>query len=189
MLELYVMSFRASTLKAAAVIIALVIVVAAALWEGGIAKTAADTGSQVQAVTALGSGIDFSSNSNRVAFLKSLGWKTSAEPIEVVEISIPQTFNAVYNNYNSIQKSQGFDLSAYRGVRAKRWTYSISNYPGVKEGVRANLIVYNGELIGGDVSSVDINGFMQGLKSGNVKTGIVNSNADIVAETFKSAAK
>lgn len=186
---MYVVSFKWSKLQSAAIIIALAVIIAAALWEGRVAKSAVNSASELTAVTSLGSGIDFSNNENRVAFLKSLGWQVPNEPSEVVEITIPQTFNAVYNNYNSIQKAQGFDLSKFRGVRAKRWTYSISNYPGVKEGVRANLIVYNGMLIGGDVSSVNINGFMRGLKIGNTTTGITTSNADIAAETFKMSAR
>ena len=36
------------------------------------------------------------------------------------EITIPQEFNDVYKNYNEIQKSQGFDLSEYKGVLVKR---------------------------------------------------------------------
>lgn len=186
---MFVLSFRAPTMKAAAIIIALAVIVSAAVWEGKVAKNATDSVSEVTAASTLGKGIDFSSNANRVAFLKSLGWEVTPEPTEVIEITIPQNFNEVYNNYNSLQKSQGFDLTRYRGVRAKRWTYNITNYPNVKEGVRANLIVYNGTLIGGDVSSVESNGFMQGLRVGNVKTGISTANADIVAETFKSNSK
>lgn len=186
---MFVISFRAPTMKAAAIIIALAVIVSAAIWEGRVAKNATDSASEVTAASTLGKGIDFSNNENRVAFLKSLGWEVTSEPAEVVEIIIPQTFNEVYNNYNTLQKSQGFDLTKYRGVRAKRWTYNITNYPSVKEGVRANLIVYNGTLIGGDISSVESNGFMHGLRIGNVKTGISTSNADIVAETFKSNSK
>lgn len=183
---MFVVSFRASLLKAAAIVIALSVIIATAMWEGGIAGTAVNSESEVKAASVLGGGIDFSSNKNRVGFLKNLGWKVSDNPVEVVEITIPQTFGKVYNNYNSIQRAQGFDLSEYKGKRAKRWTYSISNYPGINEGVRANLIVYDGSLIGGDVSSVKTNGFMQGLRTANVKTGISNSDADIVSETFKT---
>lgn len=185
---MFVLSLKASTLKLAAALAALAVVVAAAFWEGGVARTAPDTvreaagsGAAVSAV----SGAEVSTNAQRVTFLKSLGWQVDDDPVEVVEVVIPKTFNAVYNNYNAIQKAQGFDLLPYRGTRAKRWTYNVKNYPGATAGVRANLLVYNGRLIGGDVSSVAINGFMQGLKPGNASTGISPSQADIVAETFK----
>jgi hypothetical protein len=188
---MFVLSLKASTLKLTGLLAALGIVVAAAFWEGGIAGTATDVltqaaSSQSVSSTGVANSADLSTNEKRVAFLKGLGWQVGNEPIEVAEITIPQTFNTVYNNYNNIQKAQGYDLSQYRGVRAKRWTYNITNYPGEKEGVRANLLIYNDKLIGGDVSSVAINGFMQGLGTKNVKTGVEPSQADIVAETYKT---
>jgi hypothetical protein len=188
---MFVLSLKASTLKVTAALAALAIVIAAAFWEGGVARTLTDTAqgaavSKPASATGVAKCPDLSTNMLRVAFLKSLGWQVDSEPAEVVEVIIPQTFNAVYNNYNAIQKAQGCDLTQYRGVRAKRWTYTVTNYPGAAEGVRANLLIYNNRLIGGDISSVSINGFMQGLAAGNVKTGIEPSQADIVAETFRT---
>lgn len=186
---MFVLSLRASTLKVTAALAALAIVVAAAFWEGGVAHTATDsvrevTVSQPGSSAAAANGVDVSTNALRVAFLNKLGWKVNSEPVEVAEVIIPQTWGTVYKKYNTIQKEQGYDLTQYRGARAKRWTYTVTNYPGVAEGVRANLLVVNGRLIGGDVSSVALNGFMQGLASGTVKTGIKPAQADIVTETF-----
>lgn len=182
------LSVKASTLKVAAALAALGIVVAAAFWEGGSVRTAAliplsDSSSTSQVS-------DASTNSGRIAFLKSFGWEVSNEPVEVVEVTIPQTFNTVYLNYNSIQKSQGYDLSKYRGQRVKRWTYDVKNYPGEKN-VRANLLVYDGKVIGGDISTVALNGFMQGFakKTTNVNTGIKPAQADIVTQTFDTGGK
>jgi hypothetical protein len=55
------------------------------------------------------------------------------------------------------------------------------------QNVRANLLVYNNKVVGGDVSSVALDGFMQGLsiKVTNTKAAIKPSQADIVAETLK----
>jgi len=185
---MFVLSLKASTIKVAATLAALAVVVAAASWEGGVADTLTSTVREtaVSGASTAGAAKDaeLSTNKQRVAFLNSLGWQVDNDPVEVAEVIIPQTFNAVYKNYNAIQKTQGFDLLKYRSVRAKRWTYNVTNYPGVTEGVRANLLVYNNKLIGGDVSSVSINGFMQGLSVGNVKTGVEPSQADIVAETY-----
>lgn len=106
----------------------------------------------------------------RIAFLSQYGWDVAEDPIKVEEILIPNEFDDVYTKYNEIQTQQGFDLSAYKGCRAKRWTYTILNYPGeggvqpTDGSIRANLIVYDGSVIGGDVSSVALDGFMHGFE-------------------------
>lgn len=103
-------------------------------------------------------------NAARISFLKSFGWEVSAEPIETVDVVIPQTFGKVYQNYNEIQTAQGFDLSKYRGKQVKRYTYAILNYPNQKEYIRANLLVFENQVIAGDVCSVYAeNGFMHGF--------------------------
>jgi len=103
----------------------------------------------------------------RVAFLSQYGWKVNEEPAEVSEVIIPSEFGDTYEEYNSIQKDQGLDLMPYKGRRVKRWVYEIKNFPGYEENsgcIRATLLVYDGTVIGGDVSSLELDGFMQGFK-------------------------
>lgn len=108
------------------------------------------------------------SNSQRIAFLKSFGWEVSSEPLEIVEIVIPSEFSDVYEGYNDIQKLQGYDLYKYRAKRAKRYTYEVLNYPSSDEtmlpNIRANIVIYDGKIIGGDVCSTELSGFMHGFK-------------------------
>ena len=102
----------------------------------------------------------------RVAFLSQFGWSFDEDPVEVAEVIIPPEFDEVYEKYNAIQKEQGFDLTKYQGKRVKRWTYAIKNYPGYAADsgcIHANLLVYEGQVIGGDVCSVELNGFMHGF--------------------------
>ena len=83
-----------------------------------------------------------------------------------LRLIIPPEFDEVYEKYNAIQKEQGFDLTKYQGKRVKRWTYAIKNYPGYAADsgcIHANLLVYEGQVIGGDVCSVELNGFMHGF--------------------------
>ncbi len=108
----------------------------------------------------------------RGAFLAQYGWVIDPTPAEVYEVEIPHTFDEIYETYNDLQRSQGFDLSAYRGERVKRWSYNITNYPDGIRGVRANLLVYNDQVIGGDICSVESDGFLHGFRS--TGTGIVN---------------
>ncbi|MBE6747655.1 MAG: DUF4830 domain-containing protein [Ruminococcaceae bacterium] len=102
-------------------------------------------------------------NKERLSFISQFGWEVDSEPEEVAEIIIPQEFDDVYNNYNEIQLKQDCDLREYCGKRVKRWTYIIKNYPGYSETdtcVRINLLIFDGMVIGGDVSSTEISGFM-----------------------------
>ena len=174
---MFVVSLKASTLKLAAAVAALAVVAAAACWEGSNVSTAAEI--PVQGIT-VSQPVDASTNSGRIAFIINFGWKVSSNPVEDVEIVIPQTFDALYTNYNSIQKSQGYDLSLYKGKRIKRWTYLITNYPGGAE-VQIDLLVLGSDVIGGDVSSVAVNGFIQGFAENktNAATAIKPSQAEI----------
>lgn len=115
------------------------------------------------------SGINYSVSdaASKIAFISQFGWQVNEDPIEVTEVIIPEEFNETYEKYNDIQKEQGLDLSDYKGQRVKRWTYEITNYPDsdADEGViRINLLVYKDKVIGGDVCSTEIDGFMHGFK-------------------------
>lgn len=103
------------------------------------------------------------SNEDRVAYLESLGWTVSGEPIATEELLIPETFDESYEDYLALQTGQGFDLSAYCGKRVKRYTYEITNYPTGESGVQAALLIYKGRLIGGEVLSCAPDGFIHGL--------------------------
>jgi len=106
----------------------------------------------------------------RLEFIRSFGWEVEPEPAEVMEIIIPKEFDAIYDEYNSMQKLQGFDLRKHAGKRAKRYTYVVINYPGQTEDVRINLLVRNNRLIGGDVCSLLKNGFIHGFDMPAVPT-------------------
>ena len=79
-------------------------------------------------------------------------------------------FNNIYNKYNELQVSQGYDLTDYHGQTVKRWTYTVQNYP--KESIAyARLYIFNDTVIAGDVYTPGIDGIMHGLKYPNIKTG------------------
>ncbi len=106
------------------------------------------------------------SEQERLSFISHYGWAVDEEPVEVREVVIPEIFDDVYNNYNEIQIQQGFDLGKYAGQRVKRWTYIVRNYPGTTpedDYIRLNLLISDGVIIGGDVCSVKLDGFMHGF--------------------------
>ena len=102
-------------------------------------------------------------NGGRVSLLRECGWEVEEEPAEFIEVRIPEEFDGVYTEYNEIQKRQNLDLSKYCGKRVMRYTYRIKNHPSGEEGIVANLIFYKDKLIGGDISSPKLGGFMHGL--------------------------
>lgn len=101
----------------------------------------------------------------RMKFVSQFGWQVDEEPVQVKEIIIPTEADEVYTAYNDIQRSQGFDLTEFAGERAKCWTYTVKNYEGYEnqECIQINILVYDGKVIGGDVCSVELDGFMHGF--------------------------
>ena len=105
--------------------------------------------------------------SDCISFLSQFGWSVNEEPVEVREVIIPSEFNDTYTAYNVIQKNQGLDLEPYKGFRAKKWIFEVKNYPDYPADcgyIRATLLVYDGAVIGGDISSIEQNGFIQGFE-------------------------
>ena len=98
----------------------------------------------------------------RKSFLAQFGWDTKEGCVEEVEIRIPEDFDKVMNAYNEVQRSQGLDLSKYKGKTVNRYTYYIENYPDYDGTVLANIVVYKNRVIGGDICSSDAAGFIHG---------------------------
>lgn len=103
--------------------------------------------------------------SERQKFMSEMGWEVSEEYTSCKVVSIPEEFNETYESYNELQKEQGFNLKKYKGEMVEIYTYAVYNYPGNSENVVINLMVFDGNLIGGDVSCNELDGFMQGLKN------------------------
>lgn len=102
-------------------------------------------------------------NEDRLALLTDLGWEVAMQPEETREVRIPDEFSDVYARYNELQKEQGLDLTAHKGETVMRYTYLVVNHPSGETNVRATLLVKGDRLIGGDVCSARMNGFMHTL--------------------------
>lgn len=126
--------------------------------------------------------VSASDDMQRAKFLLSYGWEVSTVPLEVVEVTIPKEFNEVYEKYNQLQISQGFDLAQYKGKAVTRYTYSVINYPDGIENVRANVLVYKNRVIGGDICTLDIRGFMHSFEGFADETGIINPTFYVMSD-------
>ena len=102
---------------------------------------------------------------DRLKLLSDLGWKTTGEVVEEESFTLPETFDRVLLGYNEIQKDQGLDLTRYRKKKVTRYTYEVTNYPDYDGRVYANLIVWRGRVVAGDISSADPMGFVRGLEA------------------------
>lgn len=103
------------------------------------------------------------SNQDRIDYLSAYGWEVSREPISTQELLIPQEMDESYTEYLALQNGQGFDLQKYAGKRVKRYTYEIFNYPTGETGVQANLLICKNTVVGGEVLSPRLDGFLHGL--------------------------
>ncbi len=99
-------------------------------------------------------------NAERLEFISSLNIKSENACCEEKKLVIPRVFGEVYKNYNSVQKKAGFDLSAFAGCEARVYSYKITDQKEFGDNAYVHLIVYKNCVIGGDISSTELAGFM-----------------------------
>ena len=112
-----------------------------------------------------------SGNDGRVKFLRDFGWDVTTSPVESGRVKIPKDSSEVFDRYNALQKSQGYDLNKFVGKSVMRYVYKINNYPGAKEPVYATLLVHKNEIIGGDVTDSSATGHIRGFKMPETSPG------------------
>ena len=104
------------------------------------------------------------SNDQRIQFLKDFGWDVTTSPAESGRVKIPTETTEVFDRYNALQKSQGYDLSQYAGKTVMRYVYRVNNYPGATEPVYATLLIHKNKVIGGDITDTTSGGHIRPLK-------------------------
>ena len=103
-------------------------------------------------------------NDARVSYLQSMGWEVDPEPVETLQFLLPEKLEEPYLTYNELQDSQGFDLSTACGKQVSRFTYTVTNYPGISQGVQANLYLCEDTVVAGDIFCTGENGFQTTLE-------------------------
>ena len=106
---------------------------------------------------------ELTDNSQRVEYLRSLGWEVDTEPVETLQFLLPEKLEEPYLSYNELQLSQGFDLTACLGKQVERYTYTVTNYPERPEGVQANLYICEDYPVAGDICCPGAGGFQASL--------------------------
>ena len=171
-----VMTAKVDKKKIAIIIVAVIVIIAGAiaLFGGGDSTPTVST--------------NVANNDARVAFLKSFGWDVTTSPAESGQVRIPAESSEVFDRYNQLQKSQGYDLSAYAGKTVMRYVYKINNYPGATEPVYATILVYKNQIIGGDVTDTAAKGVVRGFKMPKTNNTLPNATTPPTTEPPASTA-
>ena len=96
-------------------------------------------------------------------YVTALGWEVERIPVETINVKIPEKLGEVYAAYNQLQNAAGFDLEKVAGRICERVTFIVKNFDG--DDVRVNALVYKGKVVGGDICSIKMDGFMLPLLS------------------------
>ena len=99
----------------------------------------------------------------RLDYLAALGWTADSETETLRTVVLPRTFDRVFEQYNDLQRSQGFDLRPYAGLECTVCTYLVPDY-GADSPVVAVLYLYRNRVIAGDIHATAMNGFMHGIR-------------------------
>lgn len=161
---MFIYSLRASTVKLVAVIcVALTVLITLIAFVPTYAissQTSANAGDAEASYS-----YDKIKSAEDVAvFLSQFGWEVDPSPVEVKTVSVPKEFDKIYAAYNELQKEQGLNLIKYKGKDVTRYTFAITNYKDYEGTVYANVLVYRNRVIGGDVCSADVSGFVHGFE-------------------------
>lgn len=97
-------------------------------------------------------------------FFSRLGLEAESQPTEEDEVRIPGEFNGEYDKYNELQRRSGLDLTPYRGKQIRRLTFALH---GANENECAVLLVLDGRVIGGHITSGEYGAEMSALTDRN----------------------
>ena len=164
---MFIYSFRAATLKffgiIAVTLVALIAIIAfvPVYAQGGGEDR--DTPANVEGE------VEYSydkvkSSADAANFLSQFGWTVDGGNAKSAKVTIPAEFDKVFAAYNEIQRAQGLDLSKYKKKELTRYTFEVTNYPGYDGKVYANVLVYRNKVVGGDICSADVTGFVHGFE-------------------------
>ena len=151
-MRLYVIHMHFTRRKLLLTAAALVLVTGMTLLLAGCFRSSAPD----QAVT-------LAANEQRLTYLRELGWEVVPEPVETLDLQLPEDLKPQWGDYLKLQKQQGFPFADCAGQTVRRFTYTVTNYPEIPEGVQVNLFLCEDRLVGGDIIAIGENGFQSAL--------------------------
>ena len=108
--------------------------------------------------------LDVSQLNGREKYLASYGCVIDPASETERTVLLPKKFEGTVRDYADMQTDQGYDFAFYSGLECRQFTYEVTNYDGCDGTVYAVLYVKGTRVIGGDIHSAEINGFMHGIR-------------------------
>ena len=144
------MVFHVSKRKCVAILAVIVVVAAAALLLAGCFSDKEHT-------------ITLTATTAMASYLQEKGWQVDPAPLETLDLQLPASLSDTWHDYVALQAEQGFPFTDFAGQSVRRYTFRVTNYPGMENGVQANLYLCGDTLIGGDIVATGQGGFQHGL--------------------------
>lgn len=116
-----------------------------------LAIAAAATSTPIRSTSGTPMGSTFTTDTDRVGYLNSLGYETVSEPTKVQEIRLPDEADSVLQEYNTLLQQVGMDLEPYYGKRVKCYSYQVLNH--ADGDAVAHLYVYRDKLVAGHIET------------------------------------
>lgn len=162
---MFIYSFRAASLKFFGIIaITLVALIAVIAFVPVYAQGSDNVATSANGETKEYSYDKIKSSADAANFLSQFGWTVDGGNAKCVKVTIPAQFDKVFAAYNELQRAQGLDLSKYKKKELTRYTFVVTNYPDYSGTVYANVLVYKNKVVGGDICSADVEGFVHGFE-------------------------
>ena len=120
--------------------------------------------SSPRSIFSSGEMLNVSSQEGREKYLSGYGWEIDLGSEERRTVLLPKEFEGALAEYGAMQTEQGYDFASFGGLECRQYTYVVTNYPNSDGTVYATLYVKGGHVIGGDIHSANIDGFMHTLK-------------------------
>lgn len=85
------------------------------------------------------------------AYLQKLGWEVKPEPVETLQLRLPDDLAERFADYTALQNAQGLPFASCGSQTVCRYTFRLTNYPGGRTDAQANLLLSGTAVIAGDV--------------------------------------
>ena len=166
---MFIYSFRAATLKFFGIIAITLVALIAIIAFVPVYAEGGNLSNNDTPVNVSGGDKEYSydkvkSSADAANFLAQFGWTVDGANVKSAEVVIPAEFDKVFAAYNEIQRAQGLDLSKYKKKELVRYTFEVTNYQDYDGKVYANVLVYRNKVVGGDICSADVSGFVHGFE-------------------------
>ena len=154
---MFVLTFKWNKKTAAAIVLIIALILIAIVTIAALGNDSDETQSTGKEI------INVRNEKSRIAYLKQYGWEVETPAANEEKVLIPKEFSQVFEKYNELQKTQGFDLTNYSGLEVETYTYKVTNHDS-NDTVLAQLYIYKGTVIAADIHSTELDGFITGIK-------------------------